>query len=221
MATAKIRAATEASTSALCPELPLQSSLAVGQPYTISLVEASNLSPGLQTAIYGLFDTNMSALAKTSSFSYQEPAKRQELFEETTKFLLCLAGTTPSTVKGKEKETLLGYCSFRFDTEETLTSRDAEVIYCYELQLSAKIRGMGIGKILMELYESIGRRRKMDKGMLTCLKNNKVAMKFYKKLGYRPDQIDPSTMAEDEGEAEEHNDDDERVDYWILSKDLK
>ena len=30
---------------------------------------------------------------------------------------------------------LMGYCSFRFDTEETLGSRDVEVVYWYALSV--------------------------------------------------------------------------------------
>lgn len=40
----------------------------------------------------------------------------------------------------------------------------------YELQLDPSVRGKGLGRVLMDQMESIGKRRKMDKGMLTCLK---------------------------------------------------
>lgn len=77
---------------------------------------------------------------------------------------------------------LLGFASFRFDTEETMSSQDAEVIYwyvflplirnadiSYELQLAPNARRQGLAKRLMDTLESIGRRRGMAKSMLTCL----------------------------------------------------
>lgn len=114
--------------------------------------------------------------------TYTEVSKREEMFDEATRFLLLrekfeveqreqtqdgaqvgantgestgaddilsMPGALPATSsvpapkskpkKGKRKvartvvdfepKELVGYCSFRFDTEETLTSRDAEVVY--------------------------------------------------------------------------------------------
>ncbi|WVQ96638.1 hypothetical protein IAU59_003743 [Kwoniella sp. CBS 9459] len=129
--------------------------------------------------------------------------------------------------EGEEGDPILGYCSFRFDTEETLSPRDAEVVYCYELQLSPSLRGQGLGKILISHLEDIGRRRGMDKSMLTCLKGNTDALSFYTKQGYQPDEIDPTRMAEEEewtdGDEEENQEDqsEDEVDYVILSKNLK
>ncbi|WRT67900.1 uncharacterized protein IL334_004874 [Kwoniella shivajii] len=138
--------------------------------------------------------------------------------------------------KGKGKETineidfspkdLLGFCGFRFDTEETLTTRDAEVAYCYEVQLAPSSRGQGLGKILLNTLEDIGTKRELDKVMLTCLKNNQSALSFYTKQGYTPDEIDPTRMAEEEDwtddEDEDGNEEDEDTrDYVILSKSLK
>jgi hypothetical protein len=67
---------------------------------------------------------------------YTETSKREELFDPLTRFLL--VHTHDYKLKGENvkvttstdgEEELLGYCSFRFDTEETLSSRDAEVMY--------------------------------------------------------------------------------------------
>ena len=77
-----------------------------------------------------------------TSFSYTEQFKRLELFEPTTKYILCLRPPhSQARPKGKIRDVvgiegqLVGYCSFRFDTEETLSSRDAEVIYWSVLPL--------------------------------------------------------------------------------------
>ena len=106
-----------------------------------------------------------------------------------------MAATQPGMMQGEavsvdiqDDRDLVGYCSFRFDTEETLGSRDAEVIYwcgsdflrdrtvkligirSYELQLRGSARGIGLGKMLIDEMGRIGRVRRMDKVMLTCLK---------------------------------------------------
>ncbi|KAK8858683.1 hypothetical protein IAR55_002912 [Kwoniella newhampshirensis] len=319
MATAKIRSANAASTSILAPDLPRHGHLPDGRPYKLSLVCAEQLSDRSRDAIFGLFDSNMCHLQSTSSFPYTESSKREELFEQSTRYLLLLpaspddtksqagedeqagtsagarttssgstststsgslssngvldmpgespppsesgairfkaniasmiAGESKSRSKRKSKsrkrkgksiveaietvdigpEDLFGFSSFRFDTEETLTPRDAEVIYCYELQLAPSVRGQGSGKLLITHLEQIGRGRELDKVMLTCLKSNTTALAFYTKHGYVPDEIDPTRMAEEE----EWSDDDEasqgvdggdearQVDYVILSKSLK
>jgi hypothetical protein len=88
----------------------------------------------------------MAPLSKETSLEYTESSKREELFDETGRFLLLRSGAEhnegrgidmPGALPGKDTEAeakggeVLGYVSFRFDTEETLGSRDAEVVYWY------------------------------------------------------------------------------------------
>jgi len=87
----------------------------------------------------------MAPLSKESSLEYTESSKREELFDETGRFLLLRRGSgaeghagvdMPGALPDKESQGIddgevLGYVSFRFDTEETLGSRDAEVVYWY------------------------------------------------------------------------------------------
>jgi len=82
---------------------------------------------------------------------YTESGKREELFDHSGRMIL-LRRTTSSErveeeggvdmpgrlpdIKGKGRDMegeVVGYVSFRFDTEETLGPRDAEVIYWYVL----------------------------------------------------------------------------------------
>lgn len=86
---------------------------------------------------------------------YTESGKREELFDHSGRMIL-LRRTTSSEkveeeggvdmpgrlpdIKGKGRDLdmegeVVGYVSFRFDTEETLGPRDAEVIYWYVPQL--------------------------------------------------------------------------------------
>ncbi|KAK6908064.1 hypothetical protein I203_102065 [Kwoniella mangroviensis CBS 8507] len=240
MATPKIRSANAASTSILAPELPQTDKLKEGRSYEISLVKSENLSKKAQDSIFKLFDENMYDLQKTSSFPYTEQSKREELFDQDARYIILLSppqslSSTPIPIvngnnkKGKAKEipmdfdydNLLGFCGFRFDTEETLSSRDAEVVYCYEVQLSIKCRGQGLGKRLLDILEEIGRKRGLDKVILTCLKSNESALAFYTKQGYIPDEIDPTRINEQEPVDDDEEEEEEEVDYRILSKSLK
>lgn len=73
---------------------------------------------------------------------HEEDEKREEMFEPTTRILLALrcdeggASAAGSQGNGEKervldvREDLLGFCSFRFDVEETADDdRMAEVIY--------------------------------------------------------------------------------------------
>ncbi|WWD04996.1 hypothetical protein V865_003067 [Kwoniella europaea PYCC6329] len=240
MATPKVRSANAASTSVLAPDLPNISTLKDGRSYEIFLVKSENLSKNAQDSIFKLFDQNMYDLQKTSSFPYTERSKREELFDQDARYIVLLSppqslsSTSSPFVNGNNKkgkakepqvdfeyENLLGFCGFRFDTEETLSSRDAEVVYCYEVQLSSKCRGQGLGKKLLDILEDIGRKRGLDKVMLTCLKSNESALAFYTRQGYIPDEIDPTRINEEEPVDDDEEEEEEEVDYRILSRSLE
>lgn len=154
------QAESQASTSSLAPTLPRTITLPApeqalstqkrGESYTISLHKALSLPEEIKDRIYELFNDNMAPLSQTSSLDYTESSKREELFDETGRFLLLrrghsvengedgldMPGALPTATTQGEGEgdvdgsgELVGYVSFRFDTEETLSSRDAEVIY--------------------------------------------------------------------------------------------
>ncbi|ORX37321.1 acyl-CoA N-acyltransferase [Kockovaella imperatae] len=201
------------------------------------------------TAIYRICELRDGITSTRSSVTYSRAEKRGELFHADSRFLILstsppypgsnddpsprMPGSLPPDKgKGKARATgvnispseLYGFCMFRFDTEETLTEDDVEVIYCYEIQLSSRARGKGLGTILMRHLEDIGRQQGMAKAMLTCLKRNTAALSFYAKQGYMPDEIDPTNMAESD-EWQEVDSDGEiapipEIDYCILSKHL-
>ncbi|KAL2003817.1 hypothetical protein VTN02DRAFT_2171 [Thermoascus thermophilus] len=104
---------------------------------------------------------------------------------------------------------VLGFLSFMVTYED-----GKEVIYCYEIHLSPTLRGKGVGKHLMTLYEEIGRRVGLEKAMLTVFKANTVARRFYERLGYDVDEYSPQPRRLRNGTVKE-------PDYLILSKWLK
>ena len=49
----------------------------------------------------------------------------------------------------------------------------------YELQVAEQARGLGLAKMLMDEMEMIGRRRGMDKAILTCLKGEWFSLRVH------------------------------------------
>ncbi|KAJ5964369.1 uncharacterized protein N7479_004245 [Penicillium vulpinum] len=104
---------------------------------------------------------------------------------------------------------VLGFLSFMVTYED-----GKEVVYCYEIHLSPAARGRGIGKLLMDQMEGIGRAVGLEKSMLTVFKSNEIARRFYERLGYEVDEYSPQPRRLRNGTIKD-------VDYLILSKTLK
>ena len=95
-----------------------------------------------------------------------------------------------------------------------LTYEDGyEVIYCYEIHISSRLRGHGVGKHLMRLMEDIGRRVGVEKAMLTVFLENQGGLAFYEKMGYHEDDYSPEPRKLRNGVIK-------KPDYVILSKPL-
>ncbi|TXT13362.1 hypothetical protein VHUM_00729 [Vanrija humicola] len=234
MATPSVRSACSAPPSVLAPHLPRAVSGGAASAQ-LSLYTSAQLSPSARDSLYALLDGNMAPLAAGTSMAHEPLAKRAEMFDKDARYLVLtraappMPGALPPSPAPRAKRTvdiaadeLLGFASFRFDTEETAGPDDAEVIYCYEVQLAPEARGAGLAAQLMAELEAIGRRRGMAKAMLTCLASNTPALRFYAKAGYTPDEIDPTRMADDDDGWEDVDADGEvrRPDYRILSKVL-
>lgn len=61
----------------------------------------------------------------------------------------------------------------------------------YELQISEKYQGNGIGEFLLKTLEEIAKAWRMEKVILTALTNNERALKFYRNLNYTADKSNP------------------------------
>lgn len=89
--------------------------------------------------LYALLDANMTPLAAGTSMEHEPLSKRAEMFDKDARYLVLtralpsMPGALPPTPQRTRVELLpeevLGFASFRFDTEETAGSEDAEVIY--------------------------------------------------------------------------------------------
>lgn len=108
-----------------------------------------------------------------------------------------------------DKSGVLGFLSFMVTYED-----GKEVVYCYEIHLAAAARGRGLGALLMNRMEDIGRSVGVEKAMLTVFRSNVVACRFYEKVGYVLDDYSPQPRRLRNGTIKE-------FDYMILSKRLK
>ncbi len=117
-------------------------------------------------------------------WEWDDEGKRKEMSTPTSRFL----------VVTDQSDKRIALVHFEFCLEDTNLQEDQiAAIYCLEIQVEAEWTGKGIGAHLMSLLESIGQKFGMRKCMLTVLKNNHGAIKFYTtKLGYTLDDTDPS-----------------------------
>ncbi|POW12973.1 hypothetical protein PSHT_07921 [Puccinia striiformis] len=178
--------------------------------WRIQIKRADELTTELKKQCFEIFETNMKQIYLRSSDGYKPKEKKRELFHPNSRFLLV---STPHEATDLEVTSLIqGFLMWRFDFEDCLSPEEGlvEVAYCYEIQLKAETRGKGLGKVLMEILERIGSSWEMKKVMLTVQTENETAVKFYRSLGFFPDEISPSQVGQPEGEP--------KADYEILSK---
>jgi ribosomal protein S18 acetylase RimI-like enzyme len=161
-----------------------------------------------------LLENNMRALYERSSWGWNRELKRSELCDpETVIISLQQYCTTRQTDEGR----IIGFVSFQF-SQEPLGTGGALVpaVYCYELQLEASHRNLGLGRALINLMETIGRQRYgAVESALSVFRFNTAAVRFYLGCGYR--ELSPADGYSNEGEEDNNNDDD---DILVLHKPL-
>ncbi|KDQ09251.1 hypothetical protein BOTBODRAFT_531168 [Botryobasidium botryosum FD-172 SS1] len=192
-----------------------------GKQYAFNILRASELSVPLRQKIWALFEENMHGYTSSTTFEWNPPSKKKELFHRNSRYL-CVSS---QGVGESEERVLVAFTMFRFDWEDTTEEKVyQEVLYLYELQVSQGYRKLGLGRVLIRDLEAIGIRWQMKKIMLTVLKANQGAILFYDKMGFNldpisPDFVDPTSTGNNE--EEEWVDEDEDCDYKILSKVLR
>jgi ribosomal protein S18 acetylase RimI-like enzyme len=113
----------------------------------------------LRSGVKGLYD---------ESGEWNEEEKMDDLSAKWMRFLV---------VKTMEGE-IVAFSALRFDKED-----DREVLYIYELHVSPKCQGAGIGSELIIVMHDLAKTQKLDCLMLTSLKCNERANRFYLKSG--------------------------------------
>ncbi|KAF9439091.1 N-alpha-acetyltransferase 40 [Entomortierella beljakovae] len=161
------------------------------------------MTPALCSFAVDLVESNMKELYMKSKDGWCREDKEEEMQDTGSRYLVIFQNETP-----------VGMIHFQFVEEETMTDRDADVAYCYEIQIVRDYQRRGIGNYLINLLEVIGKATTMEKVMLTVFKANKSAIKFYlDHMQYKYDEISPCVCLT-RGKAS-------RFDYEILSKVLQ
>ncbi|KZP31295.1 acyl-CoA N-acyltransferase [Athelia psychrophila] len=207
MGPAAIRKANQASTSQLSADVSA-AEVIKDSHYRFTVSNSEELTTEDRKVIWDIFESNMRDMYVKSAFGWDPSSKQEELFDKMSRFILCRMSDD------SEGGPLVAYTIFRFDREE-----GEDVAYCYELQVAESSRKRGLGKALMQKLCSIGSKWRMKKAMLTVLKENTAAVKFYTSTGFAVDPTSPEYQS-DEDEDWDDEDQDEEYDYVILSKTL-
>ena len=129
--------------------------------------EHASWSPALAKAVLDLTRLNMKPFYEAAQgWGWKEGAKRAELADADNRYLVARArgggGAAGAAAEGgggagagaaPPAHDILGFVSFRF-----LLEGDFDVLYVYDLQLSAAAQRKGLGKHLMQICELIGRK---------------------------------------------------------------
>jgi ribosomal protein S18 acetylase RimI-like enzyme len=110
-----------------------------------------------------------------TSWGWSEKNKRQELFEEHSRYLIAVTDDHP-----------IGFIHIRFEFES-----QSVMLYVYELQIEDEYQRKGLGRFLMQAAEFIALKRKMERVMLTVFKANTASRDFYRKMNYQMHPTSP------------------------------
>ena len=179
--------------------LLFQTSEASGS-YRIDVESSETIQLEDLDACFHLIDTTSKIHYANSCMGWHPKAKRKEMILPDLKYLI---------VRQHVESEVLGFASFMLTFEDGI-----EVIYLYEIHLSEAIRGIGIGKHLIQILRHVGQRSCMEKIMLTIFEVNSEARKFYERLGFALDEISPAPRKLRRGVVKQPH-------YAILSKTLK
>jgi len=130
---------------------------------------------GLFSQVVSLTKQNMETPYNKAGWKMDEKEKASELEEDHSR-----------TVIATDLQKLVGFANFRVIEEE-----EALVLYIYELQVHRDVSRQGLGTHLVNFMERVARFWELDWIMLTVLKTNVGARKFYERLGFRIDETSP------------------------------
>ncbi|MCJ1242028.1 hypothetical protein MMC14_010035 [Varicellaria rhodocarpa] len=171
----------------------------ISKIYTITLEFSSTMSRLDLDACFTLIASTSASAYSSSSIGWSASKKRKEMRLPDLRYLLI-----------KESATSLpeGFLSFMLTYED-----GHEVIYCYEIHLSAHLQRCGLGKHMVAMMEDVGSKVAIEKAMLSVFVKNQAAMSFYDTMGYQIDEFSPEPRTLRNGRVKE-------PDYVILSKVL-
>jgi GNAT superfamily N-acetyltransferase len=138
----------------------------------------SSPTPELSSFFFTLTKKNMESLynAAGDDWRWHDTRKMEELTHEDMRYLIF-----------SEAQEILGFMAFRFETD---LGDMRPIVYIYEVQ--TVVAGRGVGAALMAALDRVCLERTgVRKSMLTVLRINEAAVKFYRRLSWREDEDSP------------------------------
>ncbi|XRM47484.1 N alpha-acetyl-transferase [Aspergillus tubingensis] len=153
------------------------------QWYKLSIHSAASIPTNDLNACFDLIEETSSEAYRNSSTGWSPSKKKKEMKLPDMKYLVVRREElTPSVGEGD----VVGFMSFMITYED-----GKEVVYLYEIHLSAGVQKQGLGKRLLLLLMEIGRRVGVEKAMLTVFTSNGVAQRLYEAIGFGTDEYSP------------------------------
>lgn len=171
-----------------------------GVKWSLASRRVTDLDEDEKKAVVDLLIRNMKAFYEKSNWGWNEKNKKEEMLDDSAWYLLAK----------DEEGKICGFSHFRYDMDY-----DDEVLYVYEIQIDEEFQKKGLGKFMMQVLEMLAFKADMRKIMLTVLKHNEIAAKFFK--SHMKFEFDETNPAEDVQWNEKYTDI-EQLDYEILSK---
>lgn len=136
---------------------------------TITCKLKSELDPKDIKWAFKLAEKNVGTYYKSCKLGWQPKIKQTDLNKNWARYLIATDNVSKKHI---------AYAMFRFDLDY-----GTSVLYCYEMQVEDGFQRKGLGGFMMGALEEIAQHWKMEKLVLTILKNNPDALKFYNRLG--------------------------------------
>lgn len=138
--------------------------------------DPTTLSTDTLDTCFDLVRSNVSNLYESSSWGWNPVAKRKEMTEAATRYIVVSRGSD-----------IVAFLSFQMLLED-----DTPVSYLYEVHTSTTWRSKGLGSLLLSALQTLSLANGINKVMLTVFTANKRAVSLYKdKFGFEVDESSP------------------------------
>lgn len=167
--------------------------------YQITLETAASLSEPELNACFDLIEYTSKSDYEQSTTHWRPKVKKTEMVHIDMRYLL---------VRAEKDSRILGFASFMLTYEA-----GKEVVYLYEIHLSEALRGIGLGKHLIDIVSNIGHNAGVEKLMLTVFTRNQHAVDWYSHMAFNVDEFWPEARTLRSGTTKQ-------ADYRILSRGI-
>ena len=154
--------------------------------------------PATMRWAFDLTRRNMRSMYENCPWGWSNAEKRRELNHPDARYVLHVdEDASPPRGSGTDaRAPYLGFAHYRHETEEArIGGRGEAVTYVYELQCEPRRRGAGVGGSVMDAVEAAATARGSERCVLTVLKSNAGARRFYERRGYVVDGESPKEEA--------------------------